>query len=422
MFCKENVSPILIFHESVLNGYEILCCDVTIRASAVRILILYKAPSCPSALSAQMFKALSDLISCDHPSVVMGDFNLPDITWTGPKPLAKSCQSKAFLDLCESHSLLQLVAKGTLGSNVLDLVLCNRSNIIYDLSLGPPVGASDHAVVTFKLNIIKEPTVLLSKRDFKAADFDAIRYYLGNVDWFSFLNSVETVDEKYELFITILSHCMELFVPIRRVPIHHAHLPQYLNSLLQKRSLAWDRARKYDTEVHWKAYKRLDHKFSRNLFKYNRSVENKIIHSKSKSAFYKLLNSRLRSRPSVTALVTGDGNIIRTDSGKAELLADTFASSFSPDFDLSEPYEQQFPTMSDSAWFYADEIYNLLSRWPPSYSVTPDGIPLVFIKNVAHIIASPLQHIFNLSFMRAEIPKRWKLSLVTPIPKKTLYP
>ncbi|VDP05287.1 unnamed protein product [Heligmosomoides polygyrus] len=164
---------------------------------------------------------------------------------------------------------MQLVAKGTLGSNVLDLVLCNRSNIIYDVSLGPPVGTSDHAVVTFKLNII-------NKRDFKAADFDAIRYYLGNLP-----NSVATVDEKYELFITILSRCMELFVPIRRVPIHHAHLPQYLNSLLQKRSLAWDRARKYDTEVHWKTYERLDHKFSRNFFKYNKSVENKIIHSKS---------------------------------------------------------------------------------------------------------------------------------------------
>ena len=71
----------------------------------------------------------------------------------------------------------------------------------------------------------------------------------------------------------------------------------------------------------------------------------------------------------------------------------------------------------DSAWFNADEIYELLSKWPAAYSDTPDHIPLVFIKKVLHTIVGPLVHLFNLSFMRAEVPNLWRTALITPIPK-----
>lgn len=34
-----------------------------------------------------------------------------------------------------------------------------------------------------------------------------------------------------------------------------------------------------------------------------------------------------------------------------------------------------------------------VSKWPKSYSVSPDFIPLIFIKNVVHYIAYPLESI-----------------------------
>ncbi|EYC39859.1 hypothetical protein Y032_0638g971 [Ancylostoma ceylanicum] len=60
----------------------------------------------------------------------------------------------------------------------------------------------------------------------------------------------------------------------------------------------------------------------------------------------------------------------------------------------------------------------ILSKWPKSTSLSADYIPLLFIKNVVHLIAYPLEHIFNLSYMRSEVPERWKRSFITPIPKK----
>ncbi|EYC06910.1 hypothetical protein Y032_0073g764 [Ancylostoma ceylanicum] len=77
-----------------------------------------------------------------------------------------------------------------------------------------------------------------------------------------------------------------------------------------------------------------------------------------------------------------------------------------------------YPPMEDSVWFHKEEILELLLNWSQSFSLTPDGIPLSFIKNIAHAIAGPLELICNLSFMRAEVPDRWRHALVTPIPKK----
>ena len=54
-------------------------------------------------------------------------------------------------------------------------------------------------------------------------------------------------------------------------------------------------------------------------------------------------------------------------------------------------------------------------------SLTPDGIPYCFIRKIAAEIASPLEIIFNLCFMRTQIPDRWKEAYVFPLPKKPPY-
>ncbi|EYC39171.1 hypothetical protein Y032_0671g1377 [Ancylostoma ceylanicum] len=68
--------------------------------------------------------------------------------------------------------------------------------------------------------------------------------------------------------------------------------------------------------------------------------------------------------------------------------------------------------------FDKQSIYKLLVRGPSSYSTSSDGIPFSFIKEVAAEICSPLEYLFTASFAKAEIPDRWKHSLVTPILKK----
>lgn len=84
------------------------------------------------------------------------------------------------------------------------------------------------------------------------------------------------------------------------------------------------------------------------------------------------------------------------------------------------PPWHRFP-LRKTVWFFAGEIQALISSWPSSSSLTPHGIPLKFIKGVIEYIAGPLEYLFNLSFMRSEVPMRWRKAVVIPIPRKPPY-
>ncbi|EYC14186.1 hypothetical protein Y032_0041g388 [Ancylostoma ceylanicum] len=106
--------------------------------------------------------------------------------------------------MCSTHALSQYVKTGTSGDHILNLVLSSVCNLIKDVEVLPPIGFSDHSSVHFKVNcrpIGKDDYVV--RRDFRPADYGNVKSYLEDVDWFGSLNSVQTVDEKYELFVAI---------------------------------------------------------------------------------------------------------------------------------------------------------------------------------------------------------------------------
>ncbi|VDO45863.1 unnamed protein product, partial [Haemonchus placei] len=104
---------------------------------------------------------------------------------------------------------------------------------------------------------------------------------------------------------------------------------------------------------------------------------------------------------------------------KATVFADHFSKSFtSDDFSVPEFPSSVIYTMNEVPWFYGDQLYERIMRWPRSTSVTPDFIPLVFIQNIADVIVEPLAYIFNQSLMSGEVSQRWKHSFITPVLKK----
>ena len=46
-----------------------------------------------------------------------------------------------------------------------------------------------------------------------------------------------------------------------------------------------------------------------------------------------------------------------------------------------------------------------------------DGLPVRFLRLSAPWIASPISHIFNMSYSSSVVPVQWKLSCITPVPK-----
>ena len=61
-------------------------------------------------------------------------------------------------------------------------------------------------------------------------------------------------------------------------------------------------------------------------------------------------------------------------------------------------------------------IFHLLERLKPT-ATGIDGLPVWFLRLSAPWIASPISHIFNMSYSFSVVPVQWKLSCITPVPK-----
>lgn len=76
-------------------------------------------------------------------------------------------------------------------------------------------------------------------RNFKDANFTGLLAYLNDVDWHGSFNTVSSVDDKYKLFLAILQHSMDPFIPMVKTATQHARLPRHLTSLARKKRLRY---------------------------------------------------------------------------------------------------------------------------------------------------------------------------------------
>ncbi|KAK6010739.1 hypothetical protein OSTOST_24207, partial [Ostertagia ostertagi] len=315
IIAKKMLSPRIIFSESVGESYELLCVDFDMADSRTRVVLVYKAPSCTSAMFDQLLKAIGDLVESSSFFLLLGDFNLPEIMWLeGCSPSAHGSRASRFLEMCRSLNLSQLVKGGTHGPNILDLLLTNNLEFVRNAQILAPVGGSDHASIFFELNIevdIRTNTIL--RRDFRSANFESILNYLYSVDWYGSFNSVDTVNEKYELFLAILHHTIELFVPLKPCKATDVQLPQHIVRWNRKKNLAWYKAVASGSPKDWDDYRNLRVAFEK-----------------------RFVNLRLKKSKGLSVLFANDGTAIIKDKDKAELLANVFDSAYQKVDDSSE--------------------------------------------------------------------------------------
>ena len=160
------------------------------RNSRVRTICCYRPPDFNEpgnfARSELLSSAISHLsTSCEYATVCVGDFNLPNFTWT-----TFTCPDNAaysnFRTMCLENGLDQLVDQPTLLSNnhILDLLLVNDPLLCCNLCVCTPPINSDHNLVSFSLNFSPSTSPLATKQpNFPKADFDAIQLFLWRVDW-----------------------------------------------------------------------------------------------------------------------------------------------------------------------------------------------------------------------------------------------
>ena len=99
---------------------------------------------------------------------------------------------------------------------ILDLVLCNETGIINDLTVRDPLGRSDHSMVEFKIQMerekVKSNTSVLCLN--KGID-NGMRKELAKVDWEQKLYG-GTIEEQWRTFKAIFHSAQQKYIPVIR--------------------------------------------------------------------------------------------------------------------------------------------------------------------------------------------------------------
>ena len=89
-------------------------------------------------------------------NVLIRDFNFPDIDWANGRSGNKG---REFFEVTMEQFMYQLVTEPTHKSGyLLDLVLCNREEMISDVRNECRLGKSDHNLIAFKMTVKTEET------------------------------------------------------------------------------------------------------------------------------------------------------------------------------------------------------------------------------------------------------------------------
>jgi len=147
---------------SIFSHLELVAADISTSLTKVRLFIGYRPPSSDKdstavAYAKDMCSCISNLSRSNYTTLVCGDFNFPSIQWNDNS--ANNCDNEScsglFYNFCVTNSLHQLVQDATRltssTSNVLDLILCNDLNFVFNVNVTTPFSSCDHCIVNCNL-------------------------------------------------------------------------------------------------------------------------------------------------------------------------------------------------------------------------------------------------------------------------------
>jgi len=136
----------------------------------------------------------NDMKLCDmlaemrgRPTLLMGDFNFPDIDWSSSE--GHTPVSRNFIDCIEDGFLTQHVAEGTCNGTTLDLVITSEPEMIDTVSVLSKLGNSDHNMLQWEVQ--PSPVSSLFNRhclNYAQANFAAIHKALRETNWSQILH------------------------------------------------------------------------------------------------------------------------------------------------------------------------------------------------------------------------------------------
>ena len=220
----------LVVHNSLTSrqlntplNLEIVSVEVTVTCnSPVLVYVMSISPASNFTYNSEVFLYLESIASHSH-VVIIGDFNLPDISW--PSLTGQSPPSIAFCDLVFWYNLTQFVDFPTHSmGNKMDLVQSSSNKMVCNLyRVSSQFLSSDHSTFSFKVLIVNTKHIKKAcKRsffDFNKTDFDGLSSFLRDMN-FGPLFQLYDVEFVWSFLKKAMLYSISLFTPQIRVRTH----------------------------------------------------------------------------------------------------------------------------------------------------------------------------------------------------------
>ena len=411
-------------------------CRVKSQSNQVFTLgVIYRSPNSSvsdnNKLMLQIDKISKRLMNSGEKLILLGDFNFPEITWSDEDcEKSPSHPASEFLNTLQSNYLSQFVDKPThhralQTPTLIDLILSNDPEFVYNLEFHPPFGKSHHSVLTFDVDVkpIKYNNSSIKKFSYNKGNYVAMRNHVKDFDWNSLLN-FDDVNEMWDKFECILSDTMHMYIPKytkKSVYKHTYNSPPTLLSKLRCKREAFKTFKRFPTESNRKIYAKY-----RNQVKWE-SRKSKINNEKrvakecknNPKLFYQYANTKLKPKENISSLMKDDGSLTQDDSEKTEVLNKFFSSVFTEEDKSNVPdFMTNQTDFISSINVSRDDIINKLKSLKPDKSPGPDCIHPRVLRELSEELADPLKLIFDKTLGIGKLPDRWKLAEVRPIFKK----
>ena len=177
----------------------------------VTVYLVYRPPSG----GADSINKLTGLIrSAERKSILVGDFNLPDINWTEGHARGNTA---LLLEATQEKFMEQLVNfKTHIRGNTLDLLLTNIPERVLNVQEMGRLGHSDHVMILTTVAVGgNTQTSVTTQQDWNRADWDSIRQEIAGVDWRSRLDT-RSAEESWEILRDTIHEAVARNVPKKK--------------------------------------------------------------------------------------------------------------------------------------------------------------------------------------------------------------
>ena len=373
---------------------------------------------CPPSYNAERKRELADhilnsvdLLTRKYPDsgvFILGDFNTLDTSLFN-----------------RSLRLVQLISKATRGNNILDKVFTNCQNFYSKPCVFSPVGKSDHNCILIRPNCVNHGVnnaKLVYSRSLSSDAYFEISRELSRVKWQD-MYRMDDCQLQMDFFYNSLFEILDKCAPIEECVSKDNDRP-WVNSYFKKLIVERDLAFRDNNLV---LYRKLRNKVNR----VRKSLQKQffldhIEHLKcdNPANWWKNIKKicRLNSKVHDTfSNITFDGHVVDKEV-LPEVINNFFTSVTSHitplDSDRLNIIRQSLEIVPDEFIVSELDVYNVLDRLRPNKSPGPDLLPNRILQRLAFSLSAPMCSIINSSIRQGSVPDSWKLSRITPLPKR----